>query len=238
MPKKMLVRRTAKAEGATVASRPTNVDRVLAYLEALYPDPHCELVHRSPFELLIATQLSAQCTDKQVNATTPELFLRWPDARALAEAEIGEVEQVIRKTGFFKVKARNITSTARMLVASYGGQVPPRMEDLVKLPGTARKTANVVLGTAFGIQEGVVVDTHVFRVTGRWGWHREKEPERVEARLMRFVPREGWDAFGHRTVLFGRYHCTARKPECPVCGLLPVCPGGQGLMVESAAKKG
>ena len=200
----------------------------LAPLAAMVPDPRCELDHRNPFELLIATQLSAQSTDVGVNKVTPTLFARWPDAAALADADPGEVEAVIRSTGFFRQKARNAIETARRLREHFGGEVPPRMADLITLPGVARKTANVVLGTAFGVQEGVTVDTHVFRVTRRWGWQREKTPEKVEPILMRLVPRADWSLFGHRVVLFGRYHCTARAPKCETCQLREHCEVGRG----------
>lgn len=197
---------------------------VLAALTQMVPEPRCELDHHGPFELLIATQLSAQSTDVMVNRVTPTLFARWPDARALAAADPAEVAEVIRSTGFFRQKARNAVDTARLLVERFGGEVPARMEDLVTLPGVARKTANVVLGTAFGINSGVTVDTHVFRVTARWGWHQEKTPEKVESILMGIVPREEWAAFGHRAVLFGRYTCTARAPKCGGCAVAPRCP--------------
>lgn len=190
----------------------------------MVPDPKCELDFRNPFELLIATQLSAQSTDVMVNKVTPELFRRWPDAFALAAADPAEVEAVLRPTGFFRQKAKNAIATAGLLVAHHGGEVPPVLEEIVKFPGAARKTANVVLGTAFGISSGVTVDTHVFRVTTRWGWHAEKTPEKVEAVLMRALPREEWPAFGHRVVLFGRYHCTARAPKCGTCQLRALCP--------------
>jgi endonuclease-3 len=209
---------------------PANLDAHLARLRALYPEPHCELAHRSAWELLVATQLSAQCTDRQVNLVTPELFRRWPDAAALAQADPSELEAIIRSTGFYRNKARNLLGAARILVERHGGEVPASMEALVALPGTARKTANVVLGTAFGIEEGVVVDTHVLRVTRRWGWHEEKDPVKVERVLMALLPRGEWDAFGHRCVLFGRYHCGARAPDCAGCGLAESCPSA--LVVE------
>jgi len=199
------------------------VQAVLAGLAEMVPEPRCELDFRTPFELLIATQLSAQSTDAMVNRVTPELFRRWPDARALAEADPIEVAGVIRSTGFFNQKARNAVETARLLVERHGGEVPADMAALVALPGVARKTANVVLGTAFGVQSGVTVDTHVFRVTTRWGWHTEKAPAKVEPILMKLLPREGWSDFGHRAVLFGRYHCTARKPRCGECRLAAGC---------------
>lgn len=211
-----------------MAAAPHHVEAFLAGLSRMVPDPRCELDHRSPFELLIATQLSAQSTDRMVNSVTPTLFARWPDARALAAAPAAEVEAVLRPTGFFRQKARHAIETARLLVERHGGQVPATMEALVALPGVARKTANVVLGTAFGIPSGITVDTHAFRVTRRWGWHAERSPEKVERQLMAAVPREGWVDFGHRLVLFGRYHCTARAPRCEGCTLGELCPVGRG----------
>ncbi|MBN1337076.1 MAG: endonuclease III [Deltaproteobacteria bacterium] len=208
--------------------RPENVLAILDALASLYPDAGCELVHASAFELLISTILSAQCTDAQVNAVTPELFRRWPDARALAASDPSEVEQVIHSTGFFRSKARSIRGAAASLLERHAGIVPREMDALVALPGVARKTANVVLGTAFGIAEGVVVDTHVFRVTRRWGWHQESSPEKVERILMDLVPRDAWNAFGHRGVLFGRYRCPARRPPCETCPMRSWCPVGQG----------
>ncbi len=208
----------------SVASPPRDVRPWLDALARMVPDPKCELDFRSPFELLIATQLSAQSTDVMVNKVTPELFRRWPDAAALAGADAAEVEAVLRPTGFFRQKAKNAIATAKLIVAHHGGEVPAVMEEIIKFPGAARKTANVVLGTAFGISSGVTVDTHVFRVTARWGWHGERTPEKVEAVLMRALPREEWPAFGHRVVLFGRYHCTARAPKCGSCQLRALCP--------------
>lgn len=201
--------------------------RVQPWLDALaraVPDPRCELDFRTPFELLIATQLSAQSTDAMVNKVTPELFRRWPDAVAMAQADAAEMEAILRPTGFFRQKSKHAIETARRLVALHGGEVPADMDALIQLPGVARKTANVVLGTAFGIASGVTVDTHVFRVTARWGWQAEKTPEKVEPILMKAVPRAEWPAFGHRVVLFGRYHCTARAPRCAGCPLGELCP--------------
>lgn len=207
---------------------PHHVPGFLAGLAEMVPEPRCELNHRNPFELLIATQLSAQSTDAIVNQVTPALFARWPDARALARADLAEVEAVIRPTGFFRQKARHAVETARLLVERHQGEVPRSVEALTALPGVARKTANVVLGTAFGIASGITVDTHAFRVTRRWGWHAERTPEKVEAKLMAAVPREQWVDFGHRLVLFGRYHCTARAPRCGSCALARLCPVGKG----------
>lgn len=193
-------------------------------LAEMVPEPRCELDHADAFQLLIATQLSAQSTDAMVNKVTPELFRRWPDARALAAAEAAELEAVLRPTGFYRNKAKHAMATARILVDRFGGEVPARMEDLLTLPGVARKTANVVLGTWFGIQSGITVDTHMFRVTHRWGWHDERTAEKVEPILMKKVPQPGWSDFGHRGVLFGRYTCLARSPRCERCLLRPVCP--------------
>jgi endonuclease-3 len=202
--------------------------KFLAPLAVMVPDPRCELDFANPFQLLIATQLSAQSTDAMVNKVTPVLFARWPTPAELGAADLGEVESILRPTGFFRQKARNAVRTAQLLVERHGGEVPRTIEELVQLPGVARKTANVVLGTAFGIQSGVTVDTHVFRVTRRWGWQDEKTPEKVEPILMALVPREGWSDFGHRVVLFGRYHCVARAPKCPTCALRELCPVGRG----------
>jgi endonuclease-3 len=208
--------------------RPIPTRVVLDALTAMIPEPKCELDFRNPFELLIATQLSAQSTDAMVNRVTPELFTRWPDAAALAAADPAAVEAVLRPTGFFRQKAKHAIESARLLVERHDGEVPRTVEALTALPGVARKTANVVLGTAFGIQEGVTVDTHVFRVTARWAWHREKQPPKVERLLMKRVPRAGWSDFGHRAVLFGRYTCTARSPKCGACLLAAVCPAANG----------
>ncbi len=203
---------------------PRDVGPWLAALAVAVPEPRCELDFRDPFELLIATQLSAQSTDAMVNKVTPELFRRWPDAAAMAGADPAEMEAVLRPTGFFRQKTRHAIETARRLVAHHAGRVPADMAALTALPGVARKTANVVLGTAFGVQSGVTVDTHVFRVTGRWGWQAEKTAEKVEPLLMEAVPRAQWSDFGHRVVLFGRHHCTARAPKCGECPLSGLCP--------------
>ncbi|MEN9786198.1 MAG: glycosylase and apyrimidinic lyase [Pseudomonadota bacterium] len=226
--------RTAEgtARAPARAKRPPSLTKARAqpFLEPLarmVPEPRCELDWTTPFELLVATQLSAQSTDAMVNRVTPALFARWPDAHALAAADPAEVEAVIHRTGFFRQKARHAIATARLLVERHGGEVPRSMAALVELPGTARKTAAVVLGTAFGIAEGIPVDTHVFRVTARWGWHAERTPARVEAMLMRVIPREQWPDFGHRAVLFGRHHCTARAPQCGACAMHALCPSAK-----------
>ena len=198
--------------------------RILRGLGRLYPEATCELVHKNPFELLIATILSAQCTDRKVNEVTPALFAKWPDAASLSDANPTELQYLIRPTGFFRVKSRNIQAAARALVEHHGGDVPRTMEDLVKLPGVARKTANVVLGTAYGLAEGVVVDTHVLRLSRRLGLTREQEPATIERDLMKKVPRAQWIAFSHRMIWHGRRVCFARNPECAACGLARNCP--------------
>ncbi len=227
MAAKAAPRRAKAAKAAAPGPRvgpPKDVAPWLAALTVAVPVPKCELDFRNPFELLIATQLSAQSTDVMVNKVTPVLFARWPTPAALAAAEQSEVEAVLRPTGFFRNKAKNAIASAKLLVERHGGEVPASMEALLELPGVARKTANVVLGTAFGIPSGVTVDTHAFRVTARWGWQAEKTPEKVEPILMKTVPQAEWPAFGHRVVLFGRYRCTARAPQCEGCPLRALCP--------------
>jgi len=201
--------------------------RVLEVLQRTWPDATCELDHRNPFELLSATILSAQTTDRRVNQVTPALFARYPDATALAGADPAELEQLIHSTGFYRNKARSLLGMARRLVERHGGQVPASMADLVELPGVARKTANVVLGTAFGINEGVVVDTHVHRLAGRLGLSDADEPAAIEADLMALAPRERWTALGHQLIWHGRRTCHARQPDCQHCPLAPLCPGAE-----------
>ncbi len=206
---------------------PDRVKAILDGLKTLYPQATRELVHDDAFQLLVATILSAQCTDKRVNMVTPALFARWPDAHALAQAEPAELEEVIRSTGFYRNKAKNLLGMARVLVEKHGGQVPRTMEELLELPGVARKTANVVLGTAYGIPSGVVVDTHVARLSGRLGLTKEKDPVKIERDLMKELPRAEWIDFSHRLIWHGRRVCDARRPRCVDCLLLPVCPGAE-----------
>lgn len=189
-----------------------------------YPDAHCELDHRNAFELAVATVLSAQCTDKRVNIVTPELFRRWPDAPALAAAPIVAIEDVIRSTGFFRNKAKSIQGLARLLVAEHGGEIPSTMDALVLLPGIGRKTANVVLGNAFGMNEGVVVDTHVARLSARFGLTKETDAVRIERALMPLFERETWAQLSHLMIWHGRRTCNARKPKCDDCVLVDICP--------------
>lgn len=205
-------------------ARKERAERIYEILESEYPDAHCALVHRNPFQLLAATILSAQCTDERVNMVTPELFARFPDARALAGADQGEVEEIIRSTGFFRSKARNLIGMADAVVERHGGEIPRDMEALVALPGVGRKTANVVLGNAFGINDGVVVDTHVRRLAGRMGLTSQKTPEKIEPDLMRLFDRERWTMLSHLLIFHGRQVCNARKPACNECALAHLCP--------------
>jgi len=193
-------------------------------LAETYPRADCSLRFRSPFQLLIATILSAQCTDKRVNAVTGPLFRRWPTPAALAAARRPDVESAIRSTGFFRAKARSVIGCCQALVDRHAGRVPRELEPLVKLPGVGRKTANVVLGSAFGIASGVVVDTHVGRISRRLGLTRHADAVRAERDLAAVVPREHWIAFSHRLIEHGRTICTARSPTCETCPLADLCP--------------
>jgi endonuclease-3 len=195
-----------------------------ARLKAAHPDAHCELDHDSAFQLIVATVLSAQTTDVNVNKTTPVLFERWPDAASLARANPADVEKVIGSLGFFRQKTKSIIGLSKRLVEEHGGEVPRTLDELVKLPGVGRKTANVVLGVAFNAPEGVVVDTHVQRLSQRLGWTKHDEPEKIEQDLMKLFPREEWDAIGHTLIFHGRRICTARKPACAACAVNDVCP--------------
>lgn len=197
---------------------------VLRRLYALYPDAHCELDYRNPYELAVATILSAQCTDKRVNLVTPELFGRWPDAAALAEAPREEIETVIQSTGFFRNKAKSLSGFANRVVDEHGGEVPTEMDALVALPGIGRKTANVVLGNAFGRNEGIVVDTHVQRLAKRLGLTKESDPVKVERALIPLIPRDDWTMLSHLMIWHGRRVCDARKPKCGDCALADICP--------------
>lgn len=189
-----------------------------------YPDAHCALDFKTAFQLAIATILSAQCTDKRVNMVTPELFKRYRTPAALAEADPADVETLIKSTGFFRAKTKSLTGMARALVRDHGGKMPRTMAELVKLPGIGRKTANVILGNAFDINEGVVVDTHVGRVTARLGLTRETDPVKIESDLMRLFPRDDWTLLAHRLITHGRTICDARRPKCELCFLNDICP--------------
>ena len=218
------VARPRKSKPADLASRAAEIH---SRLSARYPNAHCALDYRSPLQLLVATILSAQCTDKRVNMVTPALFAEFPTARALADADPARIEELIRSAGFFRAKTKSIMGMARGLVERHGGEVPDEMEALVELPGVGRKTANVVLGNAFGINEGVVVDTHVSRVSGRLGLTSETDPVKIERDLMPLFPREEWTMLSHLFIEHGRTICIARTPKCAECPLNDICPSSR-----------
>ena len=197
---------------------------IISKLKKTYPEAHCELNHSNPLQLLIATILSAQCTDERVNKVTPALFARCHTARDFAEIPIPELEELIRTTGFFRSKAKSIHGCAISLVRDHQGEVPKTMEDLHRLPGVGRKTANVVLGNAFHLAEGIVVDTHVGRLSRRLGLTRQHDPVKVEQALMKIVPRADWTLFSHLLIWHGRRRCSARKPDCSRCEVRSLCP--------------
>lgn len=207
-------------EGPPVAR--AKVDRILALLNEHYPDADCSLHHADPFQLLIATILSAQCTDERVNMVTPALFARYPNARAMAEAPVEDIEAIIRSTGFYHNKARNIKGCSSILVECFEGKVPADLKTLVTLPGIGRKTANVILGNAYKMP-GIVVDTHVGRISRRLGLTHHKDPAKVEQDLMKLIPPERWVLFSHQLILHGRSLCQARKPNMAECPLEPYC---------------
>jgi endonuclease-3 len=202
---------------------PARLNKIFAALDRLFPQAQCALRHENAFQLLVATILSAQCTDERVNKVTPELFRKYPTPRDFAALPQEVLEQEIRSTGFFRNKAKNIIAASRRLAEHFRGRVPQTMEELLTLPGVARKTANVVLGTAFGIPSGVVVDTHVFRIARRLKLSQQKTPEKVEQDLMKLVPKERWISFGHQLIWFGRKVCEARNPRCVECPLESLC---------------
>jgi endonuclease-3 len=197
--------------------------RIVRLLAKEYPDARCALEYESPLQLLIATILSAQCTDVRVNLVTPDLFARFPDAKAFATADARTLETAIQSTGFFRNKARNIRECCKQLLDGHGGQVPGTMDELVRLPGVGRKTANVILGNAFGVP-GITVDTHVGRLSRRMGLTTQTDPEKVEQDLMKLLPAKEWTMFSHRMIYHGRQACHARKPQCESCVLAKVCP--------------
>jgi endonuclease-3 len=208
------------------ARSPLAPDRVAAILKALdeaYPNAVCALNHRSPWELLVATILSAQCTDVRVNMVTPELFKRFPSPAAMVKASLPELEDLIRTTGFFRNKAKSIQGAAQTITEKFGGKVPQTLDELITVPGAARKTANVVLGVSFGKAEGVVVDTHVFRIAGRLGLAKGDTPQKVEQELMQVLPRVKWIDFSHQVIHHGRQVCIARNPKCKDCNLETLC---------------
>ena len=211
------------------AGRPRPAADILKILRATYPDAHCELTHHGAFQLLVATILSAQCTDVRVNLVTPALFRKYPDAASLAAAQQEDVEEIIRSTGFYRNKAKNLIAAARALVAQHRGEVPRDLETLTHLPGVGRKTANVVLGNAYGIEAGVVVDTHVARLSKRLGLTKQKDPVKIEKDLMKIIPQDAWTLWSHLLIWHGRRRCSARKPDCPHCELAPLCPSAMKI---------
>jgi len=215
MPRESMKARRARAAG------------IFDLLLAEYPDAHCELDFQDPFQLAVATILSAQTTDQRVNMVTPALFRRYPDAAALAAARQEDVEEIVRSTGFFRNKARNVIGFARGLMAEHDGAVPDSMEALARLPGVGRKTANVILGNAFGRDEGVVVDTHVTRLATLLGLTRERTPEKIEQDLMALFPRERWTLLSHLLIWHGRRVCDARRPRCEACAVSHLCPSSR-----------
>jgi endonuclease III len=212
---------------AYLAQIKAQYERIYPILTELYPDPLTALDFKNPFELVIATLMSAQTTDKQVNLVTPGLFARFPTPQAMAEAEVSEVEQLINRIGMYRNKAKNIVATAKILVEKFGGAVPQTMEELITLPGVARKTANVVLGNAFNTNVGIAVDTHVTRLAGRLGLSKELTPEKIEKDLMNISPSSEWTNVSHRLIWHGRLVCQARKPLCANCTLADLCPSVQ-----------
>lgn len=228
MPAKAKVRRAARE---SAESRRSRARAIMTELHKLYADADCALVHRSAFELLVSTILSAQSTDETVNRVTPALFAAYPDAAALAAADRSDVERLVHSTGFFRNKAKSIQGAAAVILERFGGEVPGTMEDLLTLPGVARKTANVVLGTWFGRNEGVVVDTHVGRIAQRLQLaphaKDDKDAVRIERDLMEIIPQEDWTFLSHALIWHGRKVCSARKPACERCTLAPLCPSAQ-----------
>jgi endonuclease-3 len=227
---KTAVKPKAKAAAPAAAKRSgvpadihTQVKQILRGLAKTYPDATCALKHENAYQLLVATILSAQCTDERVNMVTPSLFAKYPDVRALAKADQSELEAMIRSTGFFRAKATSLRGMARGVVENFGGEIPRNLEDLITLPGVGRKTANVVLGTVWGIAVGVVVDTHVKRISNLLGLTKSSNPEQIEQDLMQLIPQSEWVDFSHRLIHHGRRICIARRPQCPICPLLHCC---------------
>ena len=207
---------------------------VLRRLKLMYPEAPCSLDHESPVQLMVATILSAQCTDARVNMVTPALFERFPDVRAIAQSDLSELEELVRSTGFYRNKAKNIQAACQKLIEEFDGEMPNTMAELTTLPGVARKTANVVLAHIFDIHEGVTVDTHVKRISGLLGVTKQTEPVKIEQDLMKLLPRPDWENWSIRLVYHGRAVCDARNPDCMKCDLLDICPGAIKLRKEAA----
>lgn len=207
----------------TAAARAARVGQILDHLDELYPNVTCELDHKGPWQLLVATILSAQCTDKRVNMVTPGLFKKYPTIQDFAAVSPEELGNDIRSTGFFNNKAKSIIGAAKKILAEFGGQVPRTMDEMLTIPGAARKTANVVLGTAYGIPSGVVVDTHMARVAARLALTKETDPKKIELDLMAIIPKQRWILFSHQVIHHGRRLCAARNPKCAQCPIEPIC---------------
>jgi len=214
--------RKAAASGSKDLA-PERIAAILKSLDEAYPNAECALHHHTPWELLVATILSAQCTDVRVNMVTPELFRRFPTPEAMRKASLPELEELIKTTGFFRNKAKSIKGAAEKIVTDFGGKIPETLDELITVPGAARKTANVVLGVCFGKAEGVVVDTHVFRIAHRLGLAKGDTPQKVEQELMQILPKDHWIRFSHQVIHLGRQVCDARKPKCEKCNLEPLC---------------
>jgi endonuclease-3 len=219
----MQVARPRVKKPKTAAERQTRLRSLLALLDQRYPGATTELVHRNAWELLVATILSAQCTDKLVNALTPKLFAKYPTITDFAHASLPELAQDIRSTGFFNNKAKALIGAAKKILTDFGGQVPRTIEEMLAIPGVARKTANVVLGTAYGVASGVVVDTHVQRLAQRLDLSKHTDPVKIEQDLMKAIPPDRWIVFSHQLILHGRYVCLARRPRCAECALAHLC---------------
>ncbi len=205
----------------------SRVRKIITRLKRAYPDAQCSLSHRNPYQLMVATILSAQCTDERVNMVTPSLFKRFPKPAAMAAAPIEEIEEIIRSTGFYHNKAKSIKNNAIMLLADFGGEIPRTLNELIKLPGVGRKTGSVVLGAGFGLAEGVVVDTHVVRISRLLGLTEEKTPEKIERDLIDLLPKKDWILWTHLIIDHGRAVCIARRPQCHECALAKLCPSAE-----------
>ncbi|MGD0462187.1 MAG: endonuclease III [Tepidisphaeraceae bacterium] len=227
----------AKTRGNALQQRRQRANAILCILQSVYPDARCSLDYRTPLQLLVATILSAQCTDKRVNQVTKRLFKKYKTAADFANSPGGELERDIQSTGFFRNKAKSIRAMAASLLAKHGGRVPATMEELTALAGVGRKTANVVLGNAFGKNIGVVVDTHVARLSQRLELTRQTTPEKIEVDLMEVVAQEQWTLWSHLMIHHGRAVCTARRPECERCAIFEECPTGPGILAERKAAR-
>ena len=216
-------KRPSTRGGTPDPTNPKRVAAILAKLDEAYPNATCELKHENPFQLVVSTILSAQCTDVRVNLVTEKLYKKYPDAKAFAYANPAQLQQEIRPTGFFRNKTKSVIGASKAIVEKFGGEVPRTMDEMLSLPGVARKTANVVLGTAYGIPSGVVVDTHVLRLSRRLELTKHTEPKKVEQELMKIIPQDKWIQFSHQLIWHGRRVCIARKPRCIDCNLEPLC---------------